>query len=362
MIDDHNLPPDDDPAKRTPGYFPPVGGGLRPGDPGYRPSSWANDYNPGANWNNGIGPTFPDPYLQYNGGSPVNAPLTAGHGWEWSGPKDPTWNMSNNQWDYGRWNQVAGRGMGYTAVAPPGGTTPPTGGPGGGGGGGAAPTGAGSVPAMPGIGGVRGPGSTLPANISGLFTQQPGKTPVQQAYQDALLKFMGRSQETPSLSDPTLAPQVEVFRAQQQRNQERNRLKAAERAAATGQSESGYLDNMINQGVQEQGFNTSMFNASLLGGEMNTRRQELQAALQLARATGDQESARELQTRLAHASAAMQQQGLSLQGQLGGGDLALRLMQTLMGNDQFYDQLGINTALNMEGLNQRAMQFILGNY
>lgn len=359
MVDERSQRPDDDNPRLPGGYFP--GAPSRPGDPGYRMAPWAPDYDPGPNWNNGIGPTFNDPYLQYNNGSPVNAPLTAGHGWEWSGVTSPTWNMSNNQWDYGRWNQVAGRGLGYTETPPPAGGPTTGGAPTGGAPTGGAPTGGpGSVPPLQPGGSFKGPGSTLPGDISALFNKQPSQTPVQSAYQQALLKFMGRSQETPSLSDPTLAPQVEVYRAQQQRNQERGRKVAAERAAATGQSESGYLDNMINQGVQEQGFNTAAFNANLLGGEMNKRREELQAALQLARATGDNEAARELQTRLAQASAAMQQQGLSLQGKLGGGDLALRLMQTLMGNNQFYDQLGVNTALNMEGLNQRAMQFILG--
>jgi hypothetical protein len=152
---------------------------------------------------------------------------------------------------------------------------------------------------------------------------------------------MGRSQQTPSLTDATLAPQVEVFRAQQQRNQERNRKVAAERAAATGQSESGYLDNLITKGVQEEGFNKANFNANLLGKEMNTRRQELLAALQLASATGDAESARALQEKLAEVSASMQQQGLNLQGELGRGDLDLRW------------------ALGSENLNQQALQLIM---
>jgi hypothetical protein len=56
----------------------------------------------------------------------------------------------------------------------------------------------------------------------------------------------------------------------------------------------------------------------------------------------------------------MQQQGLNLQGQLGQGDLALRLYQSLMGNDQFYDSLGVNTVLGMEGLNQSALWKIFG--
>jgi len=208
--------------------------------------------------------------------------------------------------------------------------------------------------------------------------QAPTQTPIQSAYQDALLRYMGKAQDTPSLDDAVLGPQTEVFRASQQRGQERSRRVNAERAAATGQGQSGYLDNLINQGVQQQGFNTASFNANLLGGEMNKRREELQAALQLASATGNAEATRELQTRLAQVSTSMQQQGLNLQGQglqqqgqlgnrgmdlqgqLGNRDLDLRQWMAQMGNDQFYDQLGINSAFNMENLNQRALQMIMG--
>lgn len=223
-------------------------------------------------------------------------------------------------------------------------------------------TNTGGVPSIPagGFGATNTVSSTLPSNIAGLFGQRPEATPIQSAYQDALLNVLGRSQQTPSLDDPTLKPQVEVFRAQEQRNQERQRRAAAERAAASGTNQSGYLDDTIMRGIQDQGFNTARFNAGLLGNEMDKRRQELQAGLQLASATGNAEAARELQERLAQVSASMQQQGLSLQDRLGRGDLGLRLMQSLMGNNQFYDQLGINTAMGQEGLNQRALQIILG--
>jgi len=322
---------------------------LKPGDPGYRQSPWAPSYDPGPNWNNGVAPPPPTGRYDYNNGSPVNSPdepLKAGNSWEWQGPQTPFWDANVNQWQRGVWNQKPGSGS-TGGPPPPGGST------------GGAPTGGGGVSAIPG-GGMTIPGSTLPGDIAGVFGTKPAQTPIQSAYQDALLKYMGRSQELPSLSDSTLAPQVEVYRAGAQRGQERNRLKAAERAAATGQSESGYLDNLINQGVQNQGMQTAGFNANLLGGEMNKRREELQAALQLASATGNQEAARELQNRLAQASAMMGQQSLNLQGQLGQGDLSLRLMQTLFGQDNFYDQLGVNTALGMEGLNQSALRQILG--
>jgi hypothetical protein len=318
-----------------------------PGTPGYRLAPWAPDYDPGPNWNNGIAPGAPSGRYDYNNGSPVNDPseqLRAGNGWEWQGPQTPQWDMDNRQWNRGVWNQVTGRGLGYTAPTNTTTTTTTNNGPGPTGPTGPAPTGGtatggGGVSSLPTAGSVS---STLPPDIAALFSQVPTKTPVQSAYQDALLKYLGKAQETPSLDDPTLAPQVEVYRAQAQRGQERQRLAASERAAATGQSESGYLDNLIMKGIQDQAMNTAGFNANLLGGEMNKRRDELQAGLRLAAATGDAESARELQTRLAQVDAMMQQQNLGLQSRLGEGDLNLRW------------------GLGMEGLNQRALEIIMG--
>lgn len=197
---------------------------------------------------------------------------------------------------------------------------------------------------------VNAPSASLPADIMALFNKKPEQTPVQAAYQNALLSYMKRSQETPTLDDGILGPQTEVYRAQQQRNTERNRRQSSERAAANGMGQSGYLDQQINLGEQQQGSNTASFNANLLGGEMTKRRDELQAGLQLASATGNQEAERELRTRLAQVNAAMQQQALNLQGQLGFGDLDLR-----------WDQLGANTALTLEQLNQKAVQILGGN-
>jgi hypothetical protein len=333
-------------------WQPPPAAPKKPGDPGYMLPGWQPGYDPGPNWNNGIAPVSTDPYSNYNGGSPVDAPLKPGHGWEWGGTwstdGSPVFNSETGNWDVGKWSQVAGKGIGYQAATNTGGGGNPQ-----------PPTNGGAVPPMPATK-ISIPSSTLPGDINSTLTQAPTQTPIQSAYQDALLKFMAQSQQTPKLDDPTLAPQVEVYRVQQQRNQERNRRSAAERAAATGLGQSGYLDRQIDQGLQEQNFNTAAYNANLLGGELDKRRKDLQLALQLASATGDHEAARELQTRLAKVSAQMQQQGLNLQGQLGSGDLSLRLMQTLLGNDQFYDQLGINTALNLEGLNQNALQSIFG--
>lgn len=317
---------------------------MNPGDAGYRQSPWSPGYDPGPNWNNGVAPASSDPYQNWNGGSPVDAPLQAGYGWEWQGPQDPIWNTATNDWDRGRWTQVEGRGIGYQAAPTPRG------------GGDQSPRAHGAVPPIQ----ANIPSASLPSSVQSLFDQRPAQTPIQSAFQDALLKYLGRSQETPSLDDPILRPQSELFRVQAQRDQEKNRRAAAERAAATGRSQSGYLDTMINQGVQNQRLATQQFNANLLGNELNKRREELQSALRIAQATGDAEAARELQSRLAQVQAQMQQQSLNLQGQLGFGDLALRALLAEMGNEQFYDQLGLNTVLGMEGLNQRALEIALG--
>lgn len=266
---------------------PPPQQPYKPGDPGYRMDVWTNQYDPGPKWNNGVGPDG-----------------------------NTGWSMITNDWT-----------MPQTVAPPPpprepGPEPPPTGGGGGG------------VPP------INVPSATLPPDIASIFTRPQEKTPIQSAYQDALLKYMHRGFETPSLDDSILGPQSEVFRATNQRNTERQRRTAVERAG-TGQGNSGYLDNLITQGVQKQGFDNAQFNANLLGGELSKRREELQAALQLASATGNQEATRELQSRLAEVSARMQQQGLNLQGQLGGGDLDLRW------------------ALGTEGLNQNALQLIM---
>lgn len=231
----------------------------------------------------------------------------------------------------------------------PTGTPPPT------------PSGSGSVAPLPAAGGSAPNPYSGPSwnDILALFNKKPEVTPIQQSYQDALLKFMGKAQTTPTLDDPNLAPQVEQYRVQAQRNQEHQRAAAVQRASMNGQNNSGYLNNAILRGIEEQGFNTAGFNAQLLAGQYDKQRQDLQAALQLASATGNQEAQRELQARLAQVNAAIQQQGLALQSDLGHGDLDLRRSIAQMQNNQFYDQLGVNTALGLEGLNQSALQRVL---
>lgn len=73
----------------------------------YDPNGDGGDYiPPQSGQTDGPQPPAPqqeshDPYGDYNGGSPPDAPLQAGYGWEWTGS---------------RWVQVSGRGLGYQAA------------------------------------------------------------------------------------------------------------------------------------------------------------------------------------------------------------------------------------------------------
>jgi hypothetical protein len=223
--------------------------------------------------------------------------------------------------------------------------------------------------------------SQMPPMAAAYGQQQAApQSPIQQAFQGSLLNMLNRSQQTPSLSDPNLAPQVDVFRAAQQRSAERQRASAAERMSQQGTLDSGAFDTQVGQIDAKRGLNEANFESGLLGGEMNARRDELSRALGLAGAAGDTQSAQALQRELATLDVALREKGLGLQdkfgtadlglrqnaltqqGQLGRGDLALRLMLGLQGNQQFYDQLGLGAGQWLADFNQNNFMNYMGGF
>lgn len=231
-------------------------------------------------------------------------------------------------------------------------------------------------------------GAPVPSGISsvapGLF-DAPTPTTMQTAGRDALLKMMEDSQRTPSLDDPTLKPQVDVFRTAQQRSAERQRASAAERLAFQGLASGGAggaLDSAIGQIEAGRGLNEANFEANLIGGEMSARRQQLQRGIEIATSLGDAEAARELNTRLALLDATLGREGtqgsLGLQRELGMGDLDLRRfgitqqgqlgkLQALLqlygmnlNNDQFNTQQGFNWTNLGALMNLRQLELLMG--
>jgi hypothetical protein len=208
-------------------------------------------------------------------------------------------------------------------------------------------------------------------------------SPIQQAFQGSLLNLINRSQQAPSLSDPTLKPQVDVFRSAQQRNAERMQQTAAERLAAQGLNsggQGGAMDAAVSQIGAQRGLNEATFEAGLLGQEMDARRGDLMNALELARVSGDTHTAQALQRELSLLDLGLRGQGLDLQkqlglgdldlrgqaiqqqGQLGRGDLALRLLLGMQGNQLAYDQMGLGASQWLAQFNQNNFQNYMGGF
>lgn len=192
-------------------------------------------------------------------------------------------------------------------------------------------------------------------------------SPIQSAFQGGLLNLMNQSQQTPSLNDPNLAAQSQAFRVAQQRGAERSRAALAERMGAEGTLGGGGFNVGLGQIENARTQAEAGFDANLIGDEVNARRAALLDSLRIAAAAGDNEAARLLQTqglqlqeRLGLGDLDLRNRGLTQQGQLGRGDLALRLMLGLQGNQQFYDQLGLNSAQWLADYNQRAFNSYMG--
>lgn len=243
-----------------------------------------------------------------------------------------------------------------------------------------------TVPPPVGTGGTQATTTTAPANTS---TQTQGTTPpktttptIQSQFRDSLLGMLQSSQTPPSLSDPTLAPAYRAYQGAQQRAYETNRAALAERAAATGDLESGGFDLGVRQLGEQRAQDTAGFGAGLLQQESNARRQALLSGLGLAgNLLSDEErlaltrelglSDLDLRQLLGQGSLANQLYGLQTQAQLGQGELQLRqllgtgqlglgLLDLLLSDRYRNTALGAGIGANEYGYNQNALLSLLG--
>lgn len=252
-------------------------------------------------------------------------------------------------------------------------------------------------------------------------------SPLELQTQQALSELIARSQQPISAQDSQLAPAANAYGRASNRAVERQRNAAAERANATGTLGAGSFDNELMQIEANAGAGQADYEAQLVLGEMDKRREDLTQGIALAMQSGQFDKAQALQERLAMLQAEIQQQQLALQtelgrggldlqrgdldlrrvlgmggldlqrelgrggldlqrqgldlnrllglgdldvrnksltqqGQLGRGDLGLRLLQSLMQNDQFFSQLGLSASQIQALLNQNAMAQLLGGF
>lgn len=283
-----------------------------------------------------------DPYANYNNGSPVDAPLQAGHGW---------------QWDGSRWQQVRGAGIGFNA------------GPGSSGGGN-------TQPQQRQVASFQAPTfrESAPANYSGrnVMSASTGSVAQNSAISEQMRGVLSNrltdlSKPINILEDPTYKAQTDAFNLSQSRGADRQRKVLAERNAAGGTLASGGFNTNVNQVYEKQAEGEAKYSADLAGQRLGERETQLNAAIQMARAVGQDDVALQLENeKAALAQAALQLQGelgrsdLSLRDRLGSGQLNLGLMNALMGNQQFYDSLGFNYAGLQNSMNRDAVIQALG--
>lgn len=153
--------------------------------------------------------------------------------------------------------------------------------------------------------------------------------------------------------------QLDMQRANSARAAERSRSKLAERAAATGTLSTGGFDTGVQGIYAEQGRDDASFEADLARDSLQQQRDQISEALRIGAGllTADQQN--QLTERLAMVDAALRQQGLNLQGQLGRGDLASRLLQLLLGDRQANDRLGFDYTQLEALLNGKAFDYLL---
>lgn len=155
---------------------------------------------------------------------------------------------------------------------------------------------------------------------------------------DILMQQLGQATQPVSPTDPGISQVLAGQRLALQRSAERQQGANAERLAGMGLADSGAAETGRLGIEQQRGEAEAQGVGQVLSGEMNQRRQQVQNLLQLALATGDTESARQLQAALA---------------EMQHSEFGANLNQQ---NNQFNDQLafgytGLNNSNNLATLN-----------
>lgn len=150
--------------------------------------------------------------------------------------------------------------------------------------------------------------------------------------------------------DPLYQQSVRAYQVGQLRAADRQRNALAERAAATGTGTSSGGFNVGVAGINERaGENSAQYRSGLAMDRLQAREAQLNQAIQMARAVGQDDIANQLEV-----------QRLSLQQELGRGDLALR---SELGRGQLglgYDNLGFSYANLIQNANRDATLAGLG--
>lgn len=184
------------------------------------------------------------------------------------------------------------------------------------------------------------PGSPQRVQAPGLqAADQPApaapQTPAQQ--QQAMLRtqimgMLGANQNSASVTDADLAPQSQAFASAAERQQAARRAELVHTANRGGYGDSGGLETRLDTLSEQTGQAIGANDASLIGQKLETRRQQLNTALEAAQQMGMADEANNLSRQLANLDASVQTRGqdvtreqTQLQGSLANLDASTRI-------------------------------------
>lgn len=167
-------------------------------------------------------------------------------------------------------------------------------------------------------------------------------TNLNDAVRQRLIALLNSDPSAANINDPALKGQADAFALGQQRSQERERAILADRRGGQGLGQSGAMDTDVNKLEQQRGEAESMYNAQLVGQELQSRRAMLMGALEQGTGLLSAEEQRAAQIEIANIDAATRRLGIETQGQLGVGQLNLGLLDLLQRGQIAGNQLGFD--------------------
>lgn len=136
--------------------------------------------------------------------------------------------------------------------------------------------------------------------------------PIDAAYRSALLELLSQNPNEASITDADIAPQARAQRAAIERSAMKNRAGLMERASAEGIADTEATRAAGRAIESEAGQAIGAGDAALIGQKLESRRAQLQSALQIASARGMQREANDLQRQLANLDAELKTRGIDV--------------------------------------------------
>lgn len=154
-----------------------------------------------------------------------------------------------------------------------------------------------------GTGGGGGGATTVPAAASNPWLEQ---------IRAILMDRLRQASQGVDPNDPSIAAPLQAARQEATRENERGRKAAAERLYAQGSLNTNELNQTVQQSSERTALGLAGLRAQLLQQIYADKRQELMETMQLAVASGDAASAREIQLQLSYLEAQLRREGFDV--------------------------------------------------